>query len=416
MLKINIKYILIAVILISCNTVTKESNEKKQTVEIINLREIFKREKKVNLSEIALSIEYIQLESNDVSLLNRIKNINKDIQFSKKNIVIKDASNNLILFDYSGKFLKKIGNVGKGPQEYPSIQEFTVFKEGNEIAVHSAQLQKVLVYNNKGEFLNSFKTGFWSVGMTSFQQKFIFMNPLGRRNYTDYFTLSSFSKTGNKKKSFLYKSKEKEIEIEKKKKLNMFTTLHNNFVLNDTLRYWESSYGKDTIWSVTKENKEIPSYVIDFDDNLRPYDLFAFKKNISFEEMIKYGNVEYFQESSNYMFFKLYSSDDKKLHKVLYNKKTKISTSILFKKSSKKGFNFSFYNNIDGGMPFWPEGKVSDDKMYMLLYGYELKDYVARQSKELSFLDKKGRSKLLNIVKNAKISDNPILMVVTLKK
>lgn len=414
MLKNSLKCIFIATILISCNNVTKESSEKKETIERINLKEALNREKKVNLSEIATKVEYIQLESNNVSLLNRIKNINKDIQFSKKNIAIKDASNNLILFNYSGKFVSKIGNIGKGPQEYPSIQEFTILKNGNEIALHTAQLQKVLVYNNKGAFVNSFKTGFWPLGLTSFQEDLIFMNPLGRRNYTDYFALSSLTTTGEKKKKFLFKPKEK--ELDKKKKLNMFTSIHNNFVLNDTLRYWESSLGKDTIWSITKDFKEFPSYVIDFDDNLRPFELFAYKKNISFKEMIKYGNVEYFQESSNYMFFRLYPSTKKRLHTVLYNKKTKISTSILFKKKLKKGINFSFYNDLDGGMPFWPQGKVSDDKMYMLFYGYELKDYVARQGNDLSFLSKKGRDKLLNMAKNAKISDNPILMVVTLKK
>ena len=61
-------------------------------------------------------------------------------------------------------------------------------------------------------------------------------------------------------------------------------------------------------------------------------------------------------------------------------------------------------------------GRVSDNKVFMLVYGCEMRDYIARKGKRFDAIDKAGRDKLLMLVEKSKISDNPILMIVTLKE
>lgn len=404
---------LIAVLLMS-SCKPKGKTGQKNNIETINISAVFQKKEKVKLSSITEKIEYIQLESNKGAILNRISDPTKDIQFSENRIFIKDASNYLLSFDSLGKFITKIGNVGHGPGEYPRINEFTILDKEKKIVVHSAELQKALVFNYQGKHINSFNTGFWSTGLISYNGNLIFGNSFGRRKFTEYYSLNSYSSKGKLLGRFLHKPLEERIDKEKQLIFN-FTT-YNSYVLNDTLRYWETGFDKDTIWSITKDSKDLPSLIVNFDDNIRPFDVFAHKQTIGYDDMLKYSSLEYFQESSRYMFLELYKASEKKVYKAFFDKKTNKSTSLEYERKYTKGFHFSFYNDIDKGMPFWPQGKVSDDKMYMLIYGYDLKEYLAKHKKNTKTIDSKGYDNLLKLVKNSKISDNPILMIVTLKK
>ena len=407
-MKIKIIKILILLFFISCN-------EHKETDPIpqIDITSGIERKEKVNLSEIATHIEYVQLESNETSLLDRIDTPKKDVQFVDEYVLIKDVSNRLFLFYRSGAFIRNIGNLGRGPEEYADIENFTFFNENQLIAIHSSSKQKVFVYSLDGQFVSSFDIGFWPLGLTNFQNEFVFLNNIGRRSLTDYYSLSFFSAKGSLQRRLLYKGNEK--RYEKTKKLGIKTLNMNSFVLNDTLRHWEGNYGTDTIWSITKKHETIPSYTINFDSNLKKIDFFQENKQIGFNEMTKNSSLTDYQESTRFLFFELYYAKDGRLRKIVYDKTSNESASVQYKREFKQGFHFSFYNDIDGGMPFWPQGKTSDDKMYMIVHGYELKDYIAKKGADFDAIDKAGRNKLLKLIGESKISDNPILMIVTLK-
>ena len=67
---------------------------------------------------------------------------------------------------------------------------------------------------------------------------------------------------------------------------------------------------------------------------------------------------------------------EKRIHNIYYDKTTEQSSCVEFKRPSGRGIHFSFNNDIDGGIPFWPMGMASDNKVFMLTYGYEIKDYL----------------------------------------
>ena len=135
---------------------------------------------------------------------------------------------------------------------------------------------------------------------------------------------------------------------------------------------------------------------------------------LDFDYSVKFDHFSMLFESSRFFFFK--TIFNKKFYYIYYDKISLNSSAVEFKRPFSKGIHLAFYNDIDGGMPFWPMGNVSDNKLYMLLYGYEMKDYIAKKGKNFDAIDKPSRDKLLKLVEKSKISDNPILMVVTLKE
>jgi hypothetical protein len=73
-------------------------------------------------------------------------------------------------------------------------------------------------------------------------------------------------------------------------------------------------------------------------------------------------------------------------------------------------------NDWDGGLDFWPKGNVNDHKVFMPI------DIVTFQKTLKENKENKGsvkypekQSQLQKMVSDSKITDNPILVVVTLK-
>ena len=190
------------------------------------------------------------------------------------------------------------------------------------------------------------------------------------------------------------------------------TALNTNYKYRDTLSYWENNY--DTIWRITNDFKAIPKYFINIGEKKIPIENATSKNVFNFKYFSKFDKITELYETKNHLFIRAFFN--KKLNDIYYDKKMNISKSVKFSKPFGKGSHFSFYNDIDGGLPFWPMGNVSDNKLFMLVFGYEMRDYIARKGKDFDALDKNGREKLLKLVEKSKISDNPILMVVTLKE
>ena len=389
----------------------KEKKQSFNNVVNIDISETFKEKQKINLSTVASKIEYIQLKSDTTCYLGQIYNPKRQIQFSKDKILISDAQNTLFLFDISGKFINKIGNVGKGPKEYVKPDNFTFLMNGKEllIAVFSAAQKKTLIYNCKGNFLKEIFIDFMPIGLGSIEEDLVFINTIGRRKQSGYYNLSIVSTKGYLKQRIFFKQNEKIIE----EKGDLFlSTFFSNYKIKDEFSYWEKDY--DTIWRISKDFKTTPKYFIDIGGSKIPFEEQIGKGREFFQKFQKHNVITNVNESTRFFLIDVHYKE--KLNRIYYDKTTKESFCVEYKKEIGRGLNFSFYNNIDGGMPFWPINQVSDNKMYRLIYGYELKEYLDRKAIDIEILDKEARKKLLQLAKNSKTSDNPILMVVTLKE
>lgn len=96
-----------------CQTKHAESD-----VQIINIP-VKSIETSVVLSEIADNVDYIPLETNDTTILDRITRI-----IDKEGYLYVSDSHSVYKFDYQGKLYAKIGKEGRGPNDYKSISDF----------------------------------------------------------------------------------------------------------------------------------------------------------------------------------------------------------------------------------------------------------------------------------------------------
>lgn len=404
--------IIIIFILFSCKN---ENNINSENVEVIDLSNSFDDKKKVNLSEVVEKVEYIQLQTDSSCLISRIRNPSKDIQFFNNEILINDRTNSLLQFSNSGEFLKKIGEIGKGPGEYLRVDAFTFFQEEGFIIVFSAAQRKAMVYDKNGNFQRDIKIDFWPMDVMSIGNNLIFINTLGRRNLTDYYNLSVISSDGKLKKRLLFKPKEKILEDKMEFRLQGFRG--SGYLLNNIFHYFEkNSYEMDTIWKITNSFNIIPKYIVDLKEPKMPLEGYSKSKNANLKLLTKYSSIESINETSRFIFTEIFLAKEKRLYRIYHDKYTKKNNNLQFKKEYGKGIDLSFYNDIDGGLAFWPVGKVNDNKMFMLTYGYEIKEYLQRRGDNHDFTDPEARKKLLKLVERSKISDNPILMIVTFKK
>jgi len=107
----------------------------------------------VLLSTVISEIEYVPLETDTACMLRRISNL----ALCDSIIIVSDGTK-LVLFDRQGNFLKPVGSVGRGPEEYTYIRSFFVDENSREIYILS--MGKVMVFGLDGKYKRSFKADF----------------------------------------------------------------------------------------------------------------------------------------------------------------------------------------------------------------------------------------------------------------
>jgi len=102
-----------------------------------------------------MDVEYIPLETNDEFVTQ-----GDVLAIGSKYIIVKNRSNdgNIFIFDRnSGKALRKINRMGKGPEEYTRINEIVLDEDNSELFVNCASTKKIFVYDLSGRFKRSLK-------------------------------------------------------------------------------------------------------------------------------------------------------------------------------------------------------------------------------------------------------------------
>ena len=117
------------IIIIFCSCTVKQTDLFMNTSYMINLDG--KQELSLPFSNYFKSAEIIILETNADCLIGRIE----EFQVFDECIYILDAhiANSLFVFDIEGRFIRKIGRVGRGPGEYIKLLDFTLDTENRFI-------------------------------------------------------------------------------------------------------------------------------------------------------------------------------------------------------------------------------------------------------------------------------------------
>lgn len=147
-MKFTILFLLLCVILYSCNTNDTETGKHDRL--IIDLDQA---KRKMLFTDVVDSVHFIQLETKDECLIGAITKL----QITDSLIVILDSppsQGQVLVFNRRGDFIRKIGSIGQGPTEYLLGLDFQLFDDRIEILDNSTHL---VIYNLDGQFIEKKK-------------------------------------------------------------------------------------------------------------------------------------------------------------------------------------------------------------------------------------------------------------------
>ncbi len=125
------------------------SNEKNNSIPIIDIEKGLKQFKIRKLSTFARKLRYVRLETNPNCLVTQ--NIKK-IYIEKGKIIIMDQAPFLKVFDaYTGKYLYNIGRKGQGPGELPYLYSSDVNPPNNVVLLNWNKISNQ--FNLEGKFI-----------------------------------------------------------------------------------------------------------------------------------------------------------------------------------------------------------------------------------------------------------------------
>jgi len=361
----------------------------------VNPKELLYGECKLN--DLVESIEYTPLETNDKCLIGQIANFDITERYI---VVYCSKSEKIYLFHRNGRFICQVGSRGGGPGEYLNITGLFIDEIRNRIIIMSRYQRKQLNYDLKGKFTDD----------KSMDEKTA--DGLYRRMYNDHFFINTLNYNGNV--PFAYEIRDFNLQLitENIKTVyfeNPIITMigsPHNYIYNNKIHTKELSLN-DTIYTIENDYSFKPKYII----NAGRYEV---TKDLRAES----DGPTFLKRSQDYVSFReFYETKDKLL--IHYHFGNAISYYAYFDNNSRKTLYFkSEYgipNDYDGGLDFWP--KRQDNQYCISFYdAYKIKEHKGNNNQ----LKPKGSAETISrfeqIYQNLDEEDNPVMVIVKLKK
>jgi len=275
------------------------------------------------LSMFVDNVAYVQLESSEKSFIN----IQPMIELTEDFIVVRNWVRGeaplLLLFDReNGKFLREIGKIGRGPDEY-SLVPTNYFNQTQKIIYTIGSNNNILTYNLQGQVKDNFKipeqfnTDVEGIPVTVTSALF--------DAYLDSNTFVSYVQnyTGYEKKKIILFNKDTITKIypnylswerTPSRNINVISPIFYHF---DNRLFFKEPYN-DTLFEV-KHNELNPRFIFSLGKNGIPYALQ--NEYITSGKSINATSVHNFTENNNYLFFTIFK--DKKSYLSYYDKSKK---------------------------------------------------------------------------------------------
>jgi hypothetical protein len=347
-------------------------------------------ENKISLSEISEDIKYIPLDNSFPLGL-----IHDNIEFINNSIYLSEKDIGILVFDRTGKMIRKIGSKGRGPGEYLYSFNFTVDEESETIYVWDNNIIKV--YSKSGIFVRSF----------SLKEYGDFIHPV------KFLNSSLFSpQFENARYKWVKVDSSGNLIKKEKRKTPAFTSNSSlgegAYIFHNNITYWNSF--TDTVFSILPDLTEKPSYLFSPGEHRFPKS----QKIIPIDELTQYLSVAQVLETDRFLMIRYFYKDKKGY--LLVEKENRKSYLVNWEFNGSSGI----LNDLDGGPSFVPKiyfkengrefiaGLVNSIQFKTLESSDELKKMVPKYPEK-----KKELERLANSLKE---TDNPVLMVVRLKK
>jgi hypothetical protein len=381
----NFKYFLIFLVIISC----KSQNSTLFEFDPRNLKQSV-----LTLSEIADSIGYLPLNNSF-----QLGLIYDNIRFIKDNIYISDKDIGILSFNVEGNMYRKIGNKGRGPGEYIFNYLFTVDEKTETVYIlDSGDIIKA--FSNNGRFLRRF----------SLEEYGDMIDAIDVYN-SNLFVLYEIQNKNVKYKWVIVDSLGNLIKKEKRK-IPEFTSSvggsSGTYSFRNKISYW-NGYFSDTIFSISSDLNEQPSFIISQGEHRFP------KSRIIFpNEITQYLLIHQIFESNR--FWAIRYSYRNRNEFGLIDKEVRKTFLANWEYDGRGGI----LNDFDGGTRFLPKDyfkKFNREYLVGLIYPFWIKSHILSNEFKISTPKYPEKKKELEKLANSlKETDNPVLMIVRLKK
>lgn len=383
---------------------TKSENDgKREEFFEINYEKILKNKKSINLSDIASDERYIPLETGKNFLIGR----NPEYYFSD-NFIFVSNHDHILVYDYTGKFIRQIGTPGRGPGEIDLIRMISVIEKEQILVVQTNWSNKLMFFSFDGTFIKSVsQPNVFRIRVLNMNQFLLnYSCALGFEDYLYILSNENWDTISTVNNHYKWKNNSGITGMVGSSDFKPFYNYRNQ-------TFFKSMYN-DTVYTVLK-NKIEPAYFINLGnyrlpDELRPeppQSIVRFRSE----------NAKYFfasvMEAGEKMFIMTENYKGKINKNILFNSKTAESSFLVNESNEPSGF----INDWDGGMDFWPEGNVNDNEIFMAISPLTLKKMFEEEdysNKTARFQDRKLALK--EMAGKLNDTDNPVLMIVKLKK
>lgn len=388
------------IILTSCNNpgISKKINNETNSALLpyhIDLEGNMKNIKPVLLSSIGKKIEYIPLETTANSLVGSLNGVGLSLAkiiFSDSLIFISDGEK-LLQFERSGKFIKQIGTVGRGPGQYLEPINFCIDEKKRKIYIINGR--SVMEFDFNGQYKRSSQYEWSSV---------LFM-PLDTANFIFY--LSSFPDQTNNTAYSWYIT---DLQCKPVTKLVNFHKRVNRgarigwtplYTFNKSAHFME--FCADTLFFLKNGSPEPYSLFNLGNIKMDPDPVPTSDPREDYNRLNQKLWPRFINESDRCMFLTLWWGFSDSARYCVYNKQT-LQTTFLKNKS--------FSNDLDGGPSFWPKYIYNDSILVDFIYADKLLKFINEKQSVRSKEKESGKSDRLELLgKQLTETSNPVLII-----
>lgn len=368
-----INFLIILILLISKAGLSQTSKEKLTT-----LKFDFENTRPIKMSEIVSEISYLPLETNPDCLIGSM-----NIPVFGKDIIIRSytgAVNGAIgtfRFSNQGKFLNKIGNIGRGPDEYQDNSGVVLIND--TVYVISSFSNRIFTYSLNGAFIKAYQINTSSHPKTLIEMADkSFLVALG--NPSDKGIILKTDKNFNIKTGFIKNLPSKE------------NPLTYGFQKSKSSIFFYYSY-LDTIFDLSK-GYPTPAIICDYG---------KFKKSPKENPLF----------NRPYIFN--FSANDKYLQLYVYYPFKENTYSTLYRIADGKQIRWTkLINDVDGGtLDRWSGFLDNDNNLIFHLMPTTILDRFQKMTKEEKINPK--NSGFVKMASRITLESNPVIMICKLK-
>jgi hypothetical protein len=366
----------------------------------IDIVDGIRQSKKIPLSVVTDDILLIPLETLNESIIAKIL----EVFFFDNYIIVIDDLPQILLFDKTGKFVRKIGNKEDGTSELSAVYFSIVTDE--KLFVWDLHLNTTFGYDlHTGKSIKTLTHKFIPAGMEYFNDSLLaYYCSMPPYPGVPFSRLHFISPDFEKSDSMWY-----DTEYSALKRDFFYEGRVNTYLRNGNMYIWDSNI--DTVFYLNNNFEKKPGYKFFLGRHALPEDD---KYNSNYVNSMKDDEfmITRIMETDRFFFIEgLFGRRHAK--NILYDKTTKKSRDIIFNLDLH---DIGFHNDIDGSIPFWPKGQVSQNVLYDYISPYELKQLMNDPYyKTIKFRDKEQNERIRNCLSSAKVTDNPIIFLATVK-